>query len=159
MRKMTHEEIHRGLSYGRWATICTVSAQSTPYAVEATYFTFEDGIGFMINPRGTTARNLCENPNVLIKVTLADSALDCWAGISCFGRGEFETNREAIRDGWAMLGQVMRQDYSKAAQRFCSKETASPFLRVNIKKLTGRCSAAPGQALSFAAMCDPKECN
>lgn len=152
MRKMTISEIVHGLEMSNWATICTVTPHNTPYAVEATYFYTGDEMGFMINPNGTTARNLSGNPDVQLKVTLADPTLEQWAGISCFGSAFFETDTTAIRDGWKRLGIVMNADYGRVAEKFCRQGRPSPFLRVPIDRMTGRCSAAARETFQFASL-------
>jgi len=46
MRKMTQEEINQALKQGKWATICSVTPEKSPYAIEATYFLYEKNIGY-----------------------------------------------------------------------------------------------------------------
>lgn len=150
MRKMIEPEIRQALQLQKWATICTVSPFQIPYAIEATYFMPDDGqIKFMINPRGTTVRNIQKNPQVLVKVTLTDLSLSRWAGVSVFGKARMEQSPEKIRRGWAVLGQVMNADYREAAEKFVRTQEKSPLFAVEIREMTGRCSAGPGSEIDF----------
>ncbi|MFP4533164.1 MAG: pyridoxamine 5'-phosphate oxidase family protein [Desulfobacterales bacterium] len=147
---MIEPEIRQALNLRKWATICTVDANQMPYAVEATYFMPDAGqMNFMINPRGTTVRNIQKNQHVLVKVTLTDPSLSRWAGISVFGKALMERSPEKIRHGWALLGQVMDADYSDAAERFARTPEKSPLFVVEIREMTGRCSAGPGDGIDF----------
>ncbi|WP_181552799.1 pyridoxamine 5'-phosphate oxidase family protein [Desulfosalsimonas propionicica] len=150
MRKMIEPEIRQALSLWKWATICTVSPGRMPYAIEATYFMADDSqMNFMINPRGTTVRNIQKNPHVLVKVTLADPSLSRWAGVSVFGIARMERSPAKIRRGWALLGQVMNADYREAAEKFVRTPEKSPLFIVDIREMTGRCSAGPGSGIDF----------
>lgn len=67
----------------------------TPYAIQVTPYWDGGDIWFMINPRGLTRRNLEQNPNVLVKLTLAGLLTIGLGGIlflffqkqSCFNPG------------------------------------------------------------------------
>lgn len=149
MRKMTIEEINQAIKHGKWATICSVTPEKSPYAIEATYFICEENIGFMINPKGTTAANVSVNPRVLVKITFTNKNLSRWAGISCFGTGSFIKNKEEILQGWEKLGEIMQTDYSKIAEKFCINPDRSPFFKVQVGSMTGRCSAKPSESFGF----------
>ena len=149
MRKMTKEEIDQAIKHGKWATICSVTPEKNPYAIEATYFLNEENIGFMINPKGTTAANVSINPRVLVKITFTNKNLSRWAGISCFGTGSFIKNKEEILQGWKKLGDIMQTDYSRVAKMFCINPGRSPFFSVQVDRMTGRCSAKPGKSFDF----------
>ncbi len=150
MRKMIEPEIRQALKLRKWATICTVSPGQMPYAVEATYFMPDEGhMSFMINPRGTTVRNIQKNPHVLVKVTLTAPSLSRWAGVSVFGKARMERSPEKIRQGWTLLGQVMNRDYGEAAEKFVRIPERSPLFVVEIREMTGRCSAGPGDGIDF----------
>ncbi|WP_300675093.1 pyridoxamine 5'-phosphate oxidase family protein [Desulfoluna sp.] len=149
MRTMTIEEMETMLTHAGWATICTVRDDGTPYAVEATYFRDGADIGFMINPRGTTATHIKKRPDVLLKLTTSDAAMHHWAGISLFGKAEMVTEKNAMARGWDLLGEAMDTDYSKARDRFCSTPEKSPFLRVTVSESTGRCSARKGASMNW----------
>jgi nitroimidazol reductase NimA-like FMN-containing flavoprotein (pyridoxamine 5'-phosphate oxidase superfamily) len=139
MRKMTEAEIHHVVQNSNWATICTVSPEGRPYAVEATYFRDGESFGFMINPRGRTMQNLRLNPNLLLKITQASDDLSTWTGVSLFGTGHNISDHFEIRKGWTLLGKVMKTDYSKIAEKLISHERQSPYLRCTISHSTGRC--------------------
>nr|WP_320014497.1 hypothetical protein [uncultured Desulfobacter sp.] len=155
MRSMKEEEIRKALSLGKWATICTVGTDMGPYGVEATYFIDVEAsdrlprLCFMINPRGTTMKNIGISPKVLLKLTLTDRNLKTWIGVSCFGTGRVETDPGAMARGWSLLGQVMGTDYSAAAEKFSRPGKASPMLVVDVEKMTGRCSHRKNLAIDF----------
>ncbi len=147
---MTQEEAQAVIDNLPWASICTVSPEGQPYAIEATPFRLEpDQIGFMINPRGTTKKNLLNHPDVLIKYTYSSPDLTDWAGVSCFGTGEFCEDRETIARGWKLLGEIMNTDYSKIAGRVLSGKVSSPLFVAHITKITGRCSAKVREKIIF----------
>lgn len=174
MREMTDAEMRAMVARARWATICTASPDGEPYAVEATPYREGDEVCFMINPRGGTWRNLYPmgadaghgpgldatagagshsgGGRVLLKFTLTNRALTWWAGVSCYGTGWFDTDPQAIRRGFRLLGEVMGSDYSGAGERFAAAPDRSPLLRVRVERMTGRCSAAEGDALFGATM-------
>ena len=140
MRKMTEAEIDELIAGSNWATICTVTPNGMPYAVEATYFIDGDKIGFMINPRGTTMQNLAHNSNLLLKITQSSKDLTSWEGVSLFGNGANVNDALEIRKGWDLLGKVMNCDYSEAAEKFSVSNKKSPYLCCSITRRTGRCS-------------------
>ncbi len=152
MRVMKNEEMHQLINLCRWATICSVDPDCTPYAIEATPFHDGGDICFMINPRGRTWKNIQSNPKILLKFTMASPQLSWWAGVSCHGKGMFDTDPENIRRGWELLGQVMNQDYTRFAEKFSSRPARSTLFRVKIMSVTGRCSAPVGEPLDFKAM-------
>jgi nitroimidazol reductase NimA-like FMN-containing flavoprotein (pyridoxamine 5'-phosphate oxidase superfamily) len=143
MREMTATEMENVLASANWATICTVSPDGTPYAIEATPFRDGGDICFMINPRGGVHRNLAKNPAVLLKFTRAGRDLSGWAGVSCMGTGRFDGNPEAIRRGFDTLGRIMKADYAEAARKHSRDPERSPLLRVSVRETTGRCSGTP----------------
>ncbi len=147
MRELTGEEATALMGRCNWATICTVTAAGLPYAVEATPFTMDEYICFMINPRGGTWTNLQHSDRVLLKYTLAAADLSFWAGVSCFGRGDFLKDEAALREGWRLLGEVMGTDYSRAAETFARCQERTPLFRVRVEEVTGRCSGPKGESL------------
>ncbi len=149
MRAMTDTEIQDLMDRARWGTVCTVSPDHTPYAIEATPYWDGGDICFMINPGGRTRHNLVQNPNVLVKLTLTSSELNWWAGVSCMGTGRLDQNPRAIRKGFDLLGKVMNTDYSRAGRKFAKTPDRSPLLRITIHGRTGRCSAGQGQPFGF----------
>lgn len=151
MRRMTDEELLTAPDFGKWASICTVTPDNRPYAVEASYFKDDSGnICFMINPRGTTMANIAANPHVLVKITFAGPGVKQWIGVSCFGNGRVETDVDRMIRGWDLLGQAMGDDYSAAAKKFAQPGKPSPMLVVAPEKWTGRCSHKQGEIIDFA---------
>jgi hypothetical protein len=144
---MTESEINRAIGTIKWASIVTVREDGRPYAIEATPFLMNEQICFMINPNGTTKKNLDHSDKVLIKFTAATKDLEHWLGVSCQGTGKFIHESGPIDQGWALLGQVMGADYSKAAEKFKLTPERSPMLAVTVTEKTGRCSARAGEEL------------
>ena len=142
---MTPEEMQTVIAKCSWVSICTVSPDGKPYAIEATPFVMpsaaQDTVCFMINPRGGTWKNLQTNPHVLLKYTFTHGGLHHWAGVSCFGTGEFVNNADAIREGYRVLGEMLGQDYSGAGEKFARITERTPLLQVRVLEVTGRCSA------------------
>lgn len=150
MRRMTSEESLLALYQGTWASICTVDHDRKPYAIEATYFlSVKDRIGFMINPKGTTIKNIRTNPNVLLKITQASKDLAYWLGVSFRGTGRVVTDKNQMRQGWEKLGKVMSTDYSRAAEKFCNSDKASPFLEIQMEQMTGQCSHGKNEDIDY----------
>ncbi len=150
MRNMTSEEILLTLDHGNWASICTVDEDNAPFAIEATYFLpAENRIGFMINPKGTTMKNISINPKVLLKITFTNKDLSCWLGASFFGTARAVRDSVQMTSGWEKLGKVMNSDYSKAAEKFCRPDTPSPFLEITVDKMTGKCSHRQNEPIEF----------
>lgn len=139
MRSMTSTEIQSMVDRVRWSTICTVSPDGRPHAIEATPFRDMADICFMINPAGQTRRNVASNPAVLLKFTLADWDLSGWAGVSLEGEGRFDENPVSIRRGFARLGKIMGGDYTSAGIAHSRKGGSSPMLRVTVREMSGRC--------------------
>ncbi len=142
MRNLTENEIETIVKRSKWATICTVTPKGEPYAIEATYFIDGSSLGFMINPRGTTMRNLSENAALVLKITVADDTLLSWAGVSLFGIGRNVADLDLVRKGWRRLEDVMKADYSLAAEKFTASGRPSPYLRCSVLRCSGRCSNA-----------------
>ncbi len=143
MRKLEQNEINNIVKKSNWATICTSSLSGRVYAIEATYFIIDgQTVGFMINPRGQTMINIAVNPHLLLKITVASKNLSHWAGVSLFGTGQKITEPQEIENGWQLLGKIMKNDYTKAVEKFKNAGTNSPFLKCRITERTGRCSGS-----------------
>jgi hypothetical protein len=141
MRKLKEQEIGKIVQKSNWATICTASLDGKVYAIEATYFIIDDNtVGFMINPKGQTMKNVAVNPELLLKITVANKNLSYWAGVSLFGTGQKITEPQEIERGWNLLGKIMKTDYSKSLEKFKNAGANSPFLLCRIIERTGRCS-------------------
>ncbi|MDR0622084.1 MAG: hypothetical protein LBJ61_09440 [Deltaproteobacteria bacterium] len=148
MRTLTAEEIIQITRKAMWATVITVRPDGVPFAIEATPFDTETETCFMINPNGGTSKNLKASNHVLLKYTFTTQGLKDWMGISCLGSGRFVHEPDEIRLGWDLLGQVMKQDFSSAADKFCKTPERSPMMAVKIHSRTGRCSAKNGEPLT-----------
>ena len=136
---------------GKWATICTVGEDISPYAIEASYFLDDSGrVCFMINPRGTTMTNISQRARVVVKITFTGPGVHPWAGVSCFGTACMETDREVMVRGWDLLGHAMGADYSAAAKKFSAPEKPSPMLAVTPERWTGQCSHKQGESMDFS---------
>jgi hypothetical protein len=117
-----------------WATIVTVRPDGRPYAIEATPFLKDKRICFMINPSGTTKKNLDFSDKVLLKFTGASRDLRNWVGVSCQGRGSFIHDSKAIINGWFLLGNVLETDCSNEAALYAFQPENSPMLSVKVTK-------------------------
>jgi nitroimidazol reductase NimA-like FMN-containing flavoprotein (pyridoxamine 5'-phosphate oxidase superfamily) len=144
---MTDEEIWDLVKASNWATICTVTPEGRPYAIEATHFVNGRSLGFMINPRGQTMRNIEARPDVLLKVTHATEDLASWAGVSLFATARRVVEPDAIVEGWRLLEAVTGADYRQAAEKFANSGDASPYLRCDVTEWTGRCSRPQGDPI------------
>ncbi|MDR1487655.1 MAG: hypothetical protein LBT62_06680 [Deltaproteobacteria bacterium] len=145
MRALTPKEIDETIDSLNWATIITVKPDGQPYAIEATPFFMDDKICFMINPKGTTKKNLDHSDHVLLKYTTVSQSLDKWCGISCFGRGGFVSEVTKIARGWELLGKVMGADYSAVSAKFVKHPENTPLLMVSVLEKTGRCNWKIGE--------------
>jgi hypothetical protein len=146
---MTENEIDKLVSDSNWATIITVNPDGSPYAIEATPFDLEGEVCFMINPNGTTKKNIENSKAVLLKYTLAGKDLTVWAGVSLMGTGGFVHDPERISKGWDRLGKVMGADYSEVSLKFVKNPERSPLFAVKVREKTGRCSAKAGEAFEY----------
>jgi len=72
MRKITDQEAKLLLKDFCWGTLCSVTLNGNPYAIEFSYFTDSNRIYAIINPRGQTAKNIKQNPNICFKICDTD---------------------------------------------------------------------------------------
>jgi nitroimidazol reductase NimA-like FMN-containing flavoprotein (pyridoxamine 5'-phosphate oxidase superfamily) len=86
-----------------WGTLTTVDENCNPYAIEFTYFMMDGKICALINPNGTTAKNLEKNSNVCFKICLSDPMCKNFEAVSCFGKGFFEQDKEILGIAWDEL--------------------------------------------------------
>ncbi len=68
MRPMTKEEIVDLIQDHRWTTLCTVTPDGEPYAIEFSYFLMDGCVCGMIHPDGKTSENLKHQPRVCLKM-------------------------------------------------------------------------------------------
>ncbi|HIC84935.1 MAG TPA: pyridoxamine 5'-phosphate oxidase family protein, partial [Desulfobacterales bacterium] len=103
MRMMTQKEIKDFIYNHTWATLCTVSVEGKPYAIEFSYFIMNSWICGLIKPKGTTATNIAHNPNVCLKMCRTDDSCREFTAVSCFGKAEFVDDPEGVLKGWDLL--------------------------------------------------------
>jgi len=140
MRKMKLSEIKKFIHNHTWATLCTVSAEGTPYAIEFNYFLLDGYICGLIKPSGITAKNIANNPNVCLKMCRTDDSSRNFQAVSVFGRAEFVQDEEAVLKGWDLLEARLglpKGHYAKFKEKFLHKRNKYPILRIKPQKLTG----------------------
>ncbi|MCX8069384.1 MAG: pyridoxamine 5'-phosphate oxidase family protein [Thermodesulfovibrionales bacterium] len=140
MKKMKASEIREFLKTHTWATLCTVSAEGSPYAIEFSYFLLDGYICGLIKSTGTTARNIATNPNVCLKVCRSDDACKQFTAVSLFGKAEFVHDTEAVLKGWDLLERRLKLQpgtYAKFKERFIKKKNKYPMFRMKPEKMTG----------------------
>lgn len=140
MRKMKASEIKDFLNTHTWATLCTVSAEGTPYAVEFSYFLLDGYVCGLIKPNGTTAKNIASNPNVCLKICRTDESCKRFTAVSLFGRGEFVHDEQGIIKGWDLLEERLKLPkgtYARFKERFIKKKNKYPMFRMKPEKMTG----------------------
>jgi len=140
MRKMTQKEISDFTDNHTWATLCTVSAEGNPYAIEFNYFLLGGYICGLIKPNGTTARNIAANQKVCLKMCRTDESCREFTAISAFGKGEFVHDEEGIIKGWDLLEERLKLPkgtYAKFKEKFMKKKNKYPMFKVKPEKMTG----------------------
>ena len=140
MRKMKLSEIKKFIHNHTWATLCTVTAEGTPYAIEFNYFLLDGYICGLIKPNGTTAKNIAENPNVCLKMCRTDESCRNFTAVSAFGKGEFVRNDEGVLKGWDLLEERLKLPegtYLKFKEKFMKKKNKYPLFRMKPTKMTG----------------------
>jgi nitroimidazol reductase NimA-like FMN-containing flavoprotein (pyridoxamine 5'-phosphate oxidase superfamily) len=123
-----------------WGTLATIDMEGNPYAIEFTYFMMEGRICAMINPNGTTAKNLLKNPNSIFKVCLSDPLCRKFEAVSIYGKGKFEQDKEKVGKGWDMLEERLHYKhgaYGKAKEKFTMPDSPSTLFVMTIEKMTG----------------------
>lgn len=149
MRKMTEPEMRALVASCNWATICTVSPEQKPYAIEATPFPLDNYVAFMINPRGTTCANIQANTNVLLKYNITEPDLAKWAAVSCYGKAKLIADRELLNRGIEQLAQLISPEMAAMAKKFCDRPKPAPLLLVTVTEMTGRCNVPKEALLPF----------
>ena len=140
MRKMNQKEIKNLINRHRWATLCTVDPEGKPYAIEFTCFLMDDHVCGLINPRGTSAKNVKNNPNVCLKMCRTDGLCRQFQAVSCFGIGEFVDDRQTIARAWDLLESRLNLPegtYKGQKEKFMDKRKKSPLFRMKPQKMTG----------------------
>ncbi len=142
MRKMTESESIKLRKEYCWGTLCTVSKDNFPYAIEFSYFVKNEKIYAIINPRGETAQNLANNANVCFKICDTDKKNMKYRSISCFGTAKYappETQEDIIQ-AWKDLAVALGRKetgFKFAWERFTPAGKQLPLLEKSINKITG----------------------
>jgi nitroimidazol reductase NimA-like FMN-containing flavoprotein (pyridoxamine 5'-phosphate oxidase superfamily) len=123
-----------------WATLCTVSAEGSPYAIEFNYFLLDGYICGLIKPSGITAKNIDSNHSVCLKMCKTDESCREFTAVSCFGKGEFVDGPEGVLKGWDLLEERLKLPkgtYAKFKEKFIKKKNKYPMFRMKPEKMTG----------------------
>jgi nitroimidazol reductase NimA-like FMN-containing flavoprotein (pyridoxamine 5'-phosphate oxidase superfamily) len=137
---MDEEQMKDLMKRCSWGTLATVSKDGSPYAIEFSYFMMDGKICALINPNGTTAKNLENNPRACFKVCLCDNLCKKFEAISCFGEGSFEQDRGKICLAWNLLEQRLglpSGTYSKFKKKYSDPDKSSPLLTISVDRMTG----------------------
>lgn len=140
MRKMNKKEMRELLNDHALATLCTVDAEDTPYAIEFNYFLMDGDICGLVKPGGTTARNIARNPNVCLKICRTDESCREYRAVSCFGRAAFVDDPGGVLKGWDLLEQRLKLPagaYGKFKEKFQKKKRHYPLFRMKPERMTG----------------------
>jgi nitroimidazol reductase NimA-like FMN-containing flavoprotein (pyridoxamine 5'-phosphate oxidase superfamily) len=142
MRKITNQEAQLLLKEFCWGTLCSVTFKVNPYAIEFSYFTENNKIYAVINPRGQTAENIKQNPNICFKVCDTDKKNAKYRAISCFGTAKFTSpdSQEKIIFAWKKLAVALGRNenaFKAVWNRFSLSEKPLPLLEITINKITG----------------------
>lgn len=155
MRKMNEAEIRKLMEDMGWATLCLVSPESRPYAIEFSYFLDEEDICGLVHPFGTAAKCLAQNPHVCIKICDADPFCRSYRAVSLMGLGCFEvlSQPEEIIWAWTSLERQLRYPgkYEKVMKRYLDKRRPLHLLHVTVIEKTGIISA---RSLDSGVMAD-----
>lgn len=138
---MTPDEIQRLLNEVTWGTVCSVTPEGEPYAVEFTYF--EDGGDFcgIINPSGTIAACVRHQPKVCLKVCESSRLSTGYRGASLFGMAalvETKEPEEMVRL-WKVLEMRMKKPgcFAAASEKYSKVGNLLPVLRINVDRRSG----------------------
>ncbi len=141
MRKMNDAEIRKLMEDMGWATLCLVSPESRPYAIEFSYFLDEEDIFGLVHPFGTAAKCLAKNPHVCIKICDSDPFCSSYRAASLRGPGSFEilSEPEEIIRAWTSLERQLRYPgkYERIMNRYLEKRRSLHLLHVTVLERTG----------------------
>ena len=142
MRKTNEQEAKDLLKEFSWGTLCSVTPEGNPYAIEFSYFTENDKIYAIINPRGQTSKNIKVNKNICFKICDTDKNNKKYRAISCFGTAKFSSpnTQEKIVDAWKKLGIALGKTetgFKGVWNRFSPSEKPLPLLEITIENISG----------------------
>jgi nitroimidazol reductase NimA-like FMN-containing flavoprotein (pyridoxamine 5'-phosphate oxidase superfamily) len=142
MRKLKEEEFEPFIANFAWGTLCTVTSDGKPYAIEFSYF-YQDGkIYAIINPKGTTGMNIAENNSVCFKICETDAKNRKYRAVSCFGTAKYRPpeTEEGIIAAWKDLAIALGRKetaFKGVWHRFDPVSKPLPLLEITIDKITG----------------------
>lgn len=141
MFKMKQEDMLALIERRKWGTLCTVSDDGTPYAIEFSYFLIDGDICGMINPHGTTSRNIERDQRVLFKICESDDNCRAYQAVSVYGTAEYVQDRAVVSQAWDELERQLGLEagtYGKFKAKFSDPALKSPLFRLRADRLTGR---------------------
>lgn len=141
MFKLTQDDIKALIERHTWGTIVTVNDDGTPYAIECTFFLINGDICSLINPHGTTARNIARDNRVLFKVCESDALSRQYQAASYYGKAEYVQDKDVLSNAWDVLEQRLNLEpgtYGVHKAKFVDPTKKSPLFRLKIEKITGR---------------------
>jgi len=142
MRKLKEEEFEKFIANFAWGTLCTVTSDGNPYAIEFSYFYKNKKIYAIINSKGTTATNISKNNSVCFKICETDAKNRKYRAVSCFGAAKYQTPKteEGIIEAWKDLAIALgRKDtaFKGVWERFDPIHKPLPLLEITIDNITG----------------------
>lgn len=143
MRKIKESEAYDLLKQFHWGTLCTITPDYNPYAIEYSYFLDEEQtICGIVNPKGQTSKNIAFNPEVCFKVCDTDKINRQYRAISCFGKAYYDSpsTQEGIVNAWKQLARSLSrpEDHFKGAyKRFQLPNRPLPLLKIKVERITG----------------------
>jgi len=141
MRRMADDEIQRLLDEVTWGTLCSVTPEGEPYAIEFTYF--EDGGDFcgIINPSGIIAACIRHQTSVCLKVCESSRLSTGYRGASLFGAAALVETKEPEEMAriWQVLETRMKKPgiFAIAAEKYSQPGNLLPILRIQVERRSG----------------------
>jgi len=144
MRAMTDHEMRELMDAVNWGTLCAVSPESRPYAIELTYVHVGDWLYGMIRPNGTMAKYLQTNPEVCFKVCDVKGVSGSYRAMTLLGTARIAVlkRKEEVHLIWSMLETRMSAPGIFDRYRELSEEkmTTLPILEIAVRSRSGICS-------------------
>jgi nitroimidazol reductase NimA-like FMN-containing flavoprotein (pyridoxamine 5'-phosphate oxidase superfamily) len=150
--KMTDQEMRAFIEEWAWGTIIAVDGDK-PYAIEVSYGSDGKHIYFGSRPKGTMAKCIASNQNIIFKICDADRFYTTWRAVSVFGKVERLTKREDILYGMKMIAHkvikvagktsVNEKQFEVIGELLAAHPENGGPLRLAIGDLTGRTRQQP----------------
>lgn len=141
MRKMLNGEIQRLLDEVTWGTLCSVTPEGDPYAIEFTCFEDEEEICGLIHPEGRIAACIRHQPKVCLKVCESSRLSTGYRGASFFGTAALvePESPEEMQRIWAVLEARMKKPgaFAAAAEKYSKPGNFLPVLRIKVNRRSG----------------------